>query len=236
MALRAQQRASQTTVTDAGVSSVCVEGPDAWSAGELARLMLVPSLTFLVFVGGVYWLRSEHAATPGGSAAPLVQVHLVTHDDGPPLPSTLRTTANDGDPRDNAAAERELTPSEDPDPPTVPSIAPALANAPAVPDRGLLTSPSKFTIDGFQQLLISHIARYQRYPSGAKRLAGNVSVQFVLNRDGRLDDAWVRSSSGHAVLDREAIAAILRAQPLPKIPSELPERLSISLQLAFDPG
>jgi periplasmic protein TonB len=219
-------------------SGVPVERPDTWSAGELVRLMLVPALTVLAFVGGVYWLRSEHATTPGGSAAPLVQVHLVTHDDAPLVPSAPRTTSNDGNPRDNAAAGRDPARAEEPDPQTVPSVSPALANAPAVPDRGLLNSPSRFAIDGFQQLLLSHIARYQRYPGGAQaqRLSGNVHVQFVLTRDGRLDGAWVRSSSGYAVLDREAIATILRAQPLPKIPSELPERLSVSLQLAFGPG
>ena len=234
MTLRAYSEMSQSRIA-ATASRVFVERPDVWSAGELARLILIPSLTFLAFVGGVYWLRTEHAATPGGSAAALVQVHLVTHDDAPLVPSTPRTTPNEGIPRDDAAAERESTPAENP---TAPSISPALANAAAVPDRGLLTAPSKFSIDGFQQQLLGHIARYQHYPSGAKaqRLSGNVDVQFVMTREGRLDGAWVRGSSGHAVLDREAIAAIRRAQPLPMIPAELPERLSVSLQLAFDPS
>jgi len=235
MTLRAYSEISQSRIA-ATASRVFVERPDVWSAGELARLILIPSLTFLAFVGGVYWLRTEHAATPGGSAAALVQVHLVTHDDAPLVPSTPRTTPNEGIPRDDAAAERESTPAENPQ--AAPSISPALANAPAVPDRGLLPSPSKFSIDGFQQRLLGHIARYQRYPSGAKaqRLSGNVDVQFVLTRDGRLEGAWVRGSSGLAILDREAIAAIMRAQPLPMIPAELPERLSVSLQLSFDPS
>jgi len=238
MALRAQRGMSRAKVARAPVQGVTVERPDAWSAGELVRLMLVPALTFLAFVGGVYWLRSEHGTTPGGPVAPLVQVHLVTHDEAPLVPSVPRTTPNDGNPRENAAAGRDPTQVEVPDPQTVPSVSPALANAPAVPDRGLLNSPSRFAIDGFQQLLLSHIARYQRYPDGAQaqRLSGNVDVQFVLTRDGRLHGARVRGSSGYAVLDREAIAAILRAQPLPMIPAELPERLSVSLQLAFDPS
>lgn len=100
-----------------------------------------------------------------------------------------------------------------------------------------MSPPSSLSIDRFQRLLQEHVARYQRYPSGAKaqRLSGSVDVQFVMTRDGRLRSAWVRGSSGHVVLDREAIATIQRAQPLPAIPAELPEQLTVTLPLAFHP-
>jgi protein TonB len=238
MTLRASLDVMQSRIAVLSGSRAPVERPEAWSAGELARLMLVPALTVVAFVGGVYWLRTEHAATPAGSAAPLVQVHLLTHDDAPLVAPLPRTTPNDGIPRDNAAAGRDPIQAEEADPQAAPSVSPASANAPAVPDRGLLNSPTKFAIEGFQQLLLGHIARYQRYPSDAKarRLEGHVDVQFVMTRDGRLDGAWVRSSSGYSVLDREAIATMLRAQPLPRIPADLPERLSLSLQLSFEPS
>jgi protein TonB len=38
------------------------------------------------------------------------------------------------------------------------------------------------------------------------------------------------------LLDKEAMETIRRAQPLPPIPPELPERLNIHVQLVFDPS
>jgi protein TonB len=60
-----------------------------------------------------------------------------------------------------------------------------------------------------------------------------VDIQFVMSRNGRLRSAWILASSGYAALDREAIATIQRAQPLPAIPAELPEQLTVTLPVAF---
>jgi protein TonB len=57
-----------------------------------------------------------------------------------------------------------------------------------------------------------------------------------MSRDGTLLGVWVKTSSGQAMLDKEAIDTIRRAQPLPSIPPELPDRLNIHVQLVFDPS
>ncbi len=58
---------------------------------------------------------------------------------------------------------------------------------------------------------------------------------FSVSRDGKLLGAWVKTSSGEAVLDQAAIDTLRRAQPLPVIPSALPDPIKIELALGFDP-
>jgi protein TonB len=83
-----------------------------------------------------------------------------------------------------------------------------------------------------------HIARYHRYPSAARsqQLQGTVETVFSMKRDGSLLGVWVKTTSGKTLLDKEAIETIKRAQPLPPIPSNLPERLNIEVLLEFDPS
>ncbi|MGT2504597.1 TonB family protein [Bradyrhizobium guangxiense] len=47
----------------------------------------------------------------------------------------------------------------------------------------------------------------------------------------RLD---VKSSSGRPLLDQEAIETIRRAQPLPRIPADMPDLITVLLPVAFD--
>lgn len=81
----------------------------------------------------------------------------------------------------------------------------------------------------------SHLARYRIYPAHAAMDGrhGIADVQFTVNRNGAVSDAWIASSSGTSEIDRETIAAILRAQPLPVFPSGWPETLDVSLSVSF---
>ena len=54
-------------------------------------------------------------------------------------------------------------------------------------------------------------------------------VLFTISRDGLVLGAWVKQSSGSASLDKAAIAAIMKTQPLPSIPSQLPDPLNVEL-------
>jgi protein TonB len=88
----------------------------------------------------------------------------------------------------------------------------------------------------FQRILFTHIARYQAYPDSARRdrLQGQVELYFSMRRDGTVSDIEVSSSSGYPELDDAAIDTIKRAEPLPRIPSELPDSLNIVLPVVFD--
>ncbi|MHC4043477.1 energy transducer TonB [Bradyrhizobium sp. 23AC] len=98
-----------------------------------------------------------------------------------------------------------------------------------------MSGPASSAAIKFQQSLLRHVSRYQRYPNAARamHLEGTVVTQFAMARDGTLLGVWVRTSSGQLLLDKEAIETIRRAQPLPPIPPELPDRLNIHLELEF---
>jgi protein TonB len=90
----------------------------------------------------------------------------------------------------------------------------------------------------YREALLAHIARYRRYPADARRdhVEGIVEVRFVLDRAGAVENVWIAASSGRTNLDAEALAAIRRAVPMPKIPSDLPDSLDITLPIDFQIG
>ncbi len=87
----------------------------------------------------------------------------------------------------------------------------------------------------FQRALLAHIESYRRYPDQTKGLRpqGTVQIVFAMDRQGKVLGIWIDRSSGSDALDREAIATVLRAQPLPAIPPDLPEPLNIVLPVVF---
>ena len=90
----------------------------------------------------------------------------------------------------------------------------------------------------YRQRLETHLAHYRIYPEGAReaRREGVVMLHFVMTHDGRVIQAWIGESSGAADIDREAVAAVLRAQPLPSFPQGWPGRLNVSLPVTFRLG
>lgn len=65
--------------------------------------------------------------------------------------------------------------------------------------------------------------KHKRYPRRAEYRGdeGTVLVKFIVNRRGEVLSYGLESSSGNALLDKEALALIQRAQPLPVFPDEL---------------
>lgn len=216
----------------------------AWSSGELLRLSIAPALVTLFLVGGVYWIRLQMpAGSTGQQQSSVVQVQLIPRPDSAPIvtastsDSTTQTVLSR---TETSLKELEPTRSDDPAPvPRARTVSPADS-----PPSNVLSSPSAVSGPAnsaaakFQQALLRHVAQYQRYPNAARslHLQGKVDTQFAMGRDGQLLGVWVRTSSGQMMLDKEAIETIRRAQPLPPIPPELPDRLNIHVQLVFDPS
>ena len=71
--------------------------------------------------------------------------------------------------------------------------------------------------------LLAKLASLKRYPPGAMHVGqqDTVMVRFVVDRSGHALSAEVIKSKGFALLDREAIALIRRAAPLPPPPPEV---------------
>ncbi|MGY3440968.1 MULTISPECIES: energy transducer TonB [unclassified Bradyrhizobium] len=218
------------------------EDPSAWTSGEVLRLLLAPAIAALLFVGGIYWIRLQpQAGSSSREQNSIVQVRLLPSPSPAPIPvapvsqpqtatlaSRTEVSPENSDPSlDNltAAPAREPMPAE--------SAVPSLRATPSPAD----TPPDSVAVK-FQQTLLRHVARYRRYPSAARsgRLHGLVETLFSMQRDGSVVEVWVKTSSGEAVLDKAAVDAIRRAQPLPPIPWGLPDRLNIQIWLEFDPS
>jgi protein TonB len=78
-------------------------------------------------------------------------------------------------------------------------------------------------LSSYQSKLVAHLRRFRTYPEAARRqrIGGTASVQVTIDRSGRVTAASLARSSGHGVLDREAVAMARRASPFPAIPSGL---------------
>jgi protein TonB len=173
----------------------------------------------------------------------IVQVHLTPIPTSVPQTSlaqqqtVVRQSPPITDFNSDVAVQSEHTPDEfvpsqpaAPLPPSTPlrqELVTKVGGAPAVPNSVVMQ---------FRHALLAHIARYRNEPQNTNLDQSRVvQVAFSMRRDGAVLDAWVQVSSGQARIDREAVDTIRRAQPLPPIPAELPERLSILLPISVDP-
>jgi protein TonB len=204
------------------------------------RFILPSILVMMLLAGGVYWIRqlptSPRPSESGGS----IQVRLLQTPEATPIPlraAELATSASVG-----VQSEQSREPSEENAedvPPSPPALATASIERTATPNVSAIQAssskpPSNVAVK-FQQALMRHIGRFQRYPGAARRdhLEGTVQMAFVMSRDGTILDAWIRSSSGQIVLDQEAVEALRRSEPLPSIPNELPGQLSVLAPVSF---
>lgn len=87
----------------------------------------------------------------------------------------------------------------------------------------------------FRSQLLRHIERFRRYPPEARQVGaeGTAKVHFVMDQSGAVKDVWIETSSGVRSLDDEAIAAILRARPLPAPPAGWPSTFGVTLPIGY---
>jgi protein TonB len=80
------------------------------------------------------------------------------------------------------------------------------------------------------------VAAHQRYPRLAqmRQWQGTALLQLELALDGQLQSVRVLSSSGHEILDRQAIDMVRAAVPLPPLPANLAGRsLTVDVPVVF---
>jgi len=110
---------------------------------------------------------------------------------------------------------------------------PPAAHAPAVDDD---------MVARYRQQLIGAARRYKRYPRAAmdNQWEGAAEVAMVVGANGRIVEMTISRSSGHAVLDRQAIDMFRKAKPLVPIPAALHGReFRVTLKVIYslrDPG
>ncbi|KXU39335.1 energy transducer TonB [Ventosimonas gracilis] len=117
-------------------------------------------------------------------------------------------------------------PPEPPPPPAPPAppreSPPPVVSAPPAPQVVATRGPSEAEVS-WQTRLLSHLARYKRYPEDARRrgFEGTVKVRFKVDAGGKLLSAEVVGPSASASLDRATLTMLRRAGTLPKPPAEL---------------
>ena len=72
----------------------------------------------------------------------------------------------------------------------------------------------------YKALLLAWLEKHKEYPRRARlrRQQGTAHLFFVIDRSGRLIDYRIDKSSGYKLLDKEVVAMIERAAPLPAVP------------------
>lgn len=115
-----------------------------------------------------------------------------------------------------------------------------LAAAPVSPGESRTSQPPTQTVTmrqgtrgvtaQYQGLLTAWLQKHMRYPWAARvnGYEGTAVLRFTIRRDGSVVASRLERSSGHLVLDREAIEILDRAEPFPSIP---PEMLGSELEL-----
>ncbi|MCD6525668.1 MAG: energy transducer TonB [Desulfuromonas sp.] len=95
-----------------------------------------------------------------------------------------------------------------------------------------IESGDELLLNMTQDKLFSFFARFKKsiyavwnYPDESikRRQQGIALLKIVINRDGSVEDVDLISASGHERLDREAIAAIFKAQPYGRLPQNYPD-------------
>ena len=80
------------------------------------------------------------------------------------------------------------------------------------------------------------LERNKEYPrtARAQRQQGRAMLRFAIDRAGNVLDYRLEKSSGYDLLDREVVAMIRRASPLPPMPADMTaERLEIVVPIPF---
>lgn len=123
--------------------------------------------------------------------------------------------------------EKPEPPKKKPKPKPKPQQSPTVPTAPkpsdkknakvnAAPSSGTASSASIATWRG---TVIAHLNRLKRSPGGAR---GTATVAFSIDRNGTVKSARLVRSSGNSALDKEALALVRRASPVPRPPANVP--------------
>jgi len=204
----------------------------------LAIAFVVSVLLHAAIFGLLPRLRELAALVP---PEPVPLIARVVHPAPPPAPpAAVQESRRPLPPRAKAPAP-VITPPPAPEPAPAstpapqaqvsaapPAPAPEPAPAPAPVTVTPAPAPVASVIDpaalGRYRLgLLGQAARYKRYPRAAidNNWEGEVVVRMAVDADGRIAALRVARSSGHEVLDRQALEMFRNAMPFVRIPGAL---------------
>ena len=178
-------------------------------------------ITVLIHVGVVIaFIVGVQVAAPI-LTPPVLMVHIETPKkdklDLAPPPTLLRPTVLTVPPPDVVIQTPANVMS------AAPPVAEALPPAVAAPSAQRGVSEGR---ESYLGRLLAQLNRFKHYPQEARKahIEGVVLLHFVMDAEGHVTRAEIQKSSGRPALDKEALALMERAQPLPALPADFPTR------------
>jgi len=142
-------------------------------------------------------------------------------------PRTLEREARLPAPREEVAPVREPVAAAPAAPPARAEPGPAILTRPAEPATVPgVAAPSPELLAGYGSSVSRLLARYREYPRVAlmRGWEGTVTMRLRVAPGGKLIEARVEGSSGHQVLDAQALEMVKRVPELPQPPESLRDR------------
>jgi protein TonB len=149
-------------------------------------------------------------------------------------PSMVEKTVVKTDERMTTAAVMSSSERNDPI-----EMEPAVVHREAVEHRALReAAPAQADFGWLSESLWNRIEQLKRYPvqARARRWEGKVVLEAVIRHDGTILDCLVAESSGHGLLDQDAMAVLRRASPLALKHPLGKEQITILVPIAYRLG
>ena len=119
---------------------------------------------------------------------------------------------------------------------SAPSPADSKAERAAAPAPGAGARNSN-ALPSWKSELMARLERAKRYPAEAQSRGehGVAQLAFSVDRSGGVHHAHIVKSSGSSLLDRETLALVQRAQPLPPPPADLPgAQITVTVPIRYN--
>ena len=110
-----------------------------------------------------------------------------------------------------------------------------IQNSTVVPEKSIDVRAQQKVIESYGALLTRHISAFKKYPRIAQRRIweGDILLELTLNKNSKILNIKVINESKYEVLNKEAVAMIERAQPLPKANNINSETFKVFVPVAF---
>ena len=108
---------------------------------------------------------------------------------------------------------------------------------PPAPTARASAEPDAGSVEQFRRALFEAAKRYDHYPVQARERGweGRVEIRLVIGPTGIIQSSVVKASSGHGILDNQALDMLKRAKPLAPVPAPLRGReFSVDIPVKFE--
>jgi protein TonB len=183
----------------------------------------------------------EAAATPQSIKTIEQQEELLTHkdaqttiSDAPKTPEPVKEDIPET--REEEVVTEQQVPAQPAPDTTAPTALPAAPAETATAANMGANQQQLHEVQNWQQQLQTHLERRKRYPRQAqmRNQEGMPWVKFSMDRNGQVLSVTLAQSSGVDSLDKEALALVKRAAPLPAPPPEVEgETITLTVPIEF---